>query len=558
MNPYKKFEDILGYTALFWFLIIVNIHAGRYFFRLDMTEEKRFQLTDATKELLKNLDEPVFIEVFLEGELNASFKQFQKNIAETLNEFKVFGGKNIDFKFTNPDEAPNEKTRNLFYKELQDRGILPTTLFDKIQGKKTEKIIFPGAWLTYQGRGVAVNLLKGNRLSSPEEQLNQSAEGLEYEFASAISKLGTKQRQIVSFLKGHDELESIEVADIARALSDFYIVERVESQDLLQQQPKVLIIAQPKKSFSDTDLFYIDQYVMRGGSLAVFLDKVQMNLDSLDKGGNYAFGYDLGIESLLFKYGVRVNMDMIQDQQMGFIEVQLGNFGTRANVQRQPWPYYVDLTTFSLHPIVRNLDVIASKFVSTIDTIRSAKVSKIPLVFTSQFTRVKKAPTMVSLEELRMELQREKFDKGNLPVAYLLEGMFESFFSLRFPPKGVESENHVIKASPLTKVLVVSDGDLLRNSIDKAGRPLPLEVDPVRKRTVSNKDFVLNAISYMVDQDGIIISRNKQIAMRPLNGFQVEEQRKFWQVFNIGLPILIVLVFSLLWNYARKNRYASH
>jgi gliding-associated putative ABC transporter substrate-binding component GldG len=559
MNPHKKFEDILLYSALILVLLLLNIHSAKFFFRLDMTQEKRFQISQATQTILKDLEEPVYIEVYLEGDLNASFKQFQKNIREILNEFKVYAGKKLEFKFTNPDEASNEKARNLFYKELQDRGIMPTNLFDKVDGKKTEKIIFPGAWISYKGRGVAANLLKGNRLSTPEQQLNQSAEGLEYEFAAAIAKLGTRQRQTVAFLKGQDQLEPIEVADISRSLSEFYVVERIEAQDLLFINPKVLIIAQPKSAFSDTSLFYIDQYLMKGGSLAVFLDKVQMNLDSLDKGGNYAFGYDLGIESLLFKYGVRVNMDMIQDQQMGFIEVQVGNLGNKANIQRQPWPYYVDLTTFADHPISRNLDVISARFLSTIDTIKSSKVRKTPLLFSSQFTRVKKAPTMVSLDELRMELQKERFDKGNLAVAYLLEGEFDSYFSLRFPPKGVVGETQVLKQSPKTKVLVVSDGDMLRNEIDKrTGRPMPLEFDAVRRRTLSNKDFVLNVVSYMVEQDGIIVSRNKKISMRPLNTFAVEEQAKFWQVFNIGLPVILILIFGWLWGYLRKKKYASN
>ncbi len=552
----RKYEDILTFTAILLALILLNFYAGNYFFRWDLTEEKRFQLTDATKTMLKELTEPVFVEVYLDGELNSSFKQFQKNIRETLTEFKTYAGKNFDFKFTNPDLLEG-KARQAFYKELQDRGIMPTNLFDKVQGKKTEKIIFPGAWVSYKGRGVAANLLKGNRMATPQEQLNQSAEGLEYEFATAIAKLGTTQRPLIGFLQGHDELEPVQVGDLMRSLSEFYVVERMECEQLPALRPQLLIIAQPKLAFSDSDLFLIDQYVMRGGKLAVFLDKVQMNLDSLDKGGNYAFGYDLGLESLLFRYGTRVNTDMIQDQQMGFIEVNVGNFGNRPNIQRQPWPYYVDLTTFAQHPIVRNLDVVYSRFISTIDTIKSSKARKTPLIFTSKATRVKKAPTMVTLEELRLELDRERFNKENLPVAYLLEGKFDSYFSVRFPPKGVEGENDVVKTSVETKILVVSDGDMLRNEVDRrTGRPLPLEIDPVRRRTISNKDFVLNAVSYMINDKGIILSRNKQITMRPLDNFAVNESRKYWQVFNIGLPVVVVVVFAALWGYWRKYKYA--
>ncbi|MEN7548230.1 gliding motility-associated ABC transporter substrate-binding protein GldG [Rapidithrix thailandica] len=555
LNNPKKWEDILQYTALVLLLVLINIHSGQWFFRWDLTDEKRYTISGASKELLSGLNDVVYVEVYLDGDLNSEFRRLQKAIRETLEEFKIFGGKNLEFKFTDPNEAPTAQARNRFYQQLVQKGLPYTNVFDVVEGERKEQILFPGAIITYKNREKPVLLLKGNKAASEQEQLNQSVEGIEFELASAIGQLVATQKKSIAFIEGHDELNQVQTADITTSLSEGYIVDRVRLEQTDLSRYDALIIAQPKKKFSELDKFKLDQYVMRGGNVLFFMDKVQMNLDSISQGGTYAFGYDLNIEPLLFRYGVRVNIDLLKDQQAGAVEVVTGTFGNRPRTQTLPWVYYIYLNKFSEHPIVRNMDVIYGKFLSTIDTVKAEGVTKTPLVYTSKYTQVKGIPSMIDLNEIREDANRDLYNRQHLPVAYLLEGKFKSLYANRFPPKGAEG-TEIVKQGNQAKILVFSDGDILRNEINPRNNNVqPIDFDPFRQQSLSNKEFILNTLSYMTDKGGLIASRNKSITLRPLDMPRVREEKIYWQILNVALPVALIIVFGIGRYYLRKRKY---
>ncbi len=570
----KKWENILQLVILFLGLLLINILAQNYFFRLDLTAEKRYTITESSKTILENLEEPIYIEIYLEGELNSSFKRLQKSVKETLQEFSMYAGKNIQFTFINPEQvSSNPDEQNRYYKQLSDRGIQPTTVFETVQGKKVQKLIFPSAIVSYKNKEKAVLLLKGNRTASPQEQLNQSIENIEYELISAIQKLSKKQKSNVAFIEGHDELSNDRLISLTQALSENYIVERLnlnqnitnslQSDNKTSKNPiqnlsqyDAIVIAKPTLSYTDNDRYQLDQYLMNGGKLLFFIDQVQMNLDSIAQGGTYAFAYNLGLNEMIFRYGVRINQDLLQDTQSGQILVNVGQMGNNANVQRAIFPYYATTASFSTHPITKNMDALMFKFVSTLDSVKADGITQTPLVFSSQYSRIKKVPTLISLDELKLDLNPKLYQTANIPVAYLLEGEFTSAFQGRFPPEGF-SEKEFIQKGKDSKVLVVGDGDLLSNDFDRRTRqPLPIGYDEMSKNTYSNQEFFLNTLSYMLDEGGIITSRTKEFEIRPLDTFKIQEEKSYWQFLNLVVPNVIILVFGLAWYFWRKKKYS--
>jgi gliding-associated putative ABC transporter substrate-binding component GldG len=577
----KKWENIMQLVVLFLGLVLINILAQHYFFRLDLTAEKRYTITESSRNILKNLEEPVFIEIYLEGELNSSFKRLQKSVKETLQEFSMYAGKNIQFTFINPEQvSSNPEEQNRYYKQLANRGIQPTTVFETVQGKKVQKLIFPSAIISYKNKEKPVLLLKGNRTASPQEQLNQSIENIEYELISAIQKLSKKQKNSIAFIEGHDELSNDRLISLTQTLSENCIVERLNLNENLTNSFKLendkskiaqnstqnpiqnllqydaIVIAKPTLSYTDNDRYQLDQYLMNGGKLLFFIDQVQMNLDSIAQGGTYTFAYNLGLNEMIFRYGVRVNQDLLQDTQSGQILVNVGQMGNKANVQPIPFPYYATTASFSTHPITKNMDALLFKFVSTLDSVKAEGIIQTPLIFSSQYSRIKKVPTLISLDELKQDLNPKLYQTSNLPVAYLLEGEFTSAFKGRFPPSGF-SETDFIQKGKDSKVLVVGDGDLLSNDFDRRTRqPLPIGYDEVSKNTYSNQEFFLNTLSYMLDEGGIITSRTKEFEIRPLDTFKVQDEKSYWQFLNLVVPNVIVLVFGLSWYFWRKRKYS--
>jgi ABC-2 type transport system permease protein len=556
-NP-KKWEDLLQFVAVALAVVIVNLLAARYFFRWDLTQDQRYTAAPATRQVLAGLDDVVYIECFLDGDLNTGFKRLQKSLRETLDDFAAYSGGRVKYKFINPDQAANEAERSKFYQQLVNRGIQPTNLYDNVNGKRVQKIIFPGVIVSYRNRETPVPLLKGNKAVSAQEQLNQSVEGIEYELITAVKKLAQPDKPRVALIQGHNELTGPALADFTAALDEFYLTEPVNlaQQDLTGFAAALVI--QPKAKWAETEKFKLDQYIMRGGKAMFLLDMVQMNIDSIGQGGAYAFGYDLELNDLLFKYGVRPNLNLVQDQQMSQIVVNVGQLGNQPNLQPIPWPYFVLANNFGRHPTTRNLNAIATRFVSTIDTIKGAPgVKKTAMLLSNQYSRVRRAPTMVNLDELKIELDNKLYTQKFLPLAYLLEGRFPSLYKNRFVPQGLP-EQAIVPESPPTKVFVCADGDVAANELDRrSGQPLPLGFDPFTRQTFSNKEWLLNTLAYLIDDQGLISTRLREVKLRPLDKVRVQQEATTWRVLNLAGPMLLLLAFGAFKFWWRKRRFTK-
>ncbi len=554
----KSTGEILVLLISITLLVLINTLASRHFFRWDLTEENRFTINESTKQMLSELDDQVYVEVYLAGDLNPDFKRLQRSIQEILLEFNIYSNNQVQYSFSDPTLTMDQQAKNEFIQQLAAKGINPTRLYDKEDGKETQKIIFPGAVVSYGGREVGVTLLKSNQVTSAIEKLNLSIEGLEYELASTIAKLADVERMKIGLLKGHGELDSARIVGLQIALSESYLLNDItlNNSDPLDQY-NAIIIAKPTRAFSEQDKYHLDQYIMKGGSVLFMLDKLEVNMDSISSPFNFAFPYDLNLDDMLFKYGVRINNTLVQDRVAGTEVVVVGNIGDQPQLKPFRWPFYPIINQYSSHLTVKSLDAVLTKFVSTIDTIKAVGIRKTPLMFTSEYSRSLTAPVQVSLAHISQELTPEKLNKKHLPVGYLLEGQFTSLYRNRFAPSGVNDQNRQDQGIS-TKMVVIADGDIAKNEVSPAtGQPLDLGYDPNTRNTFANKDLILNLVAYLTDGEGLITARAKEVRIRPLDNVKTEKDGTFWKILNLTLPIAILILFGIGKQYWRKRKYAN-
>ena len=555
----RRAENILQFLIGLMVVVIANQLISKYPLRFDLTEEKRYSISDASKQLLKSLDDVAYVEVYLDGELPSGFKRLKKSIQETLDDFQFYAGQNIEYKFIDPSQAAGQQAKNEFYRSIANKGIQPTNLAFTKDGNKTEKLIFPGAVVSYYGKEKAVMLLKGNQAASSEERLNQSIEGLEYELSSAIRTLASDQKKKVGIVVGHGESDSLDIAGVRNALLEKYEVFTV---DLPRREKSLdnydaLIIAKPTEAFSEKEKYKLDQFIMKGGKALFFLDAMHVDMDSaVNGGGTIAIPHELNLTDLLFKYGVRVNQNYVQDIVCGNFPVVAGNMGDQPQLRMLPWPFYPVVNKFGDHSIVKNMDAVAMKFASNMDTVKAVGIKKTPLLYTSQYSRVLSFPVQVALNDLQNNLDPDRFNQGEQAVAYLLEGVFTSLFKNRNLPDGVDKSDFR-ETGVKTGILVCSDGDLIRNDFSlKTGDPLELGADPFSQTKYANQDFVLNALEYLLNDNGIITAKAKEIKLRPLDKVKIAEEKTKWQIINLALPLVLLLIYGVVRAYLRKRKYA--
>ncbi|MEP1096111.1 MAG: gliding motility-associated ABC transporter substrate-binding protein GldG [Cyclobacteriaceae bacterium] len=554
----QKVHIILQSLIVLLSVWLVNQLADRSNVRIDLTEEKRYTISNATKALLKNLNEDVFFEVYLAGDLPPNFKRFSNSIQEMLEQFGEESGGRIQYKFTDPTQAQSTQARNQFFQSLMEKGLQPTNLNFSQEGNNLQKIIFPAALVSQGMQEIPVNLLKGNRTSGQEEFLNQAIEGLEYELASAISQLGEGGIKKVGFVTGHGSPDPQHLAGFKNAILSKYDLfdVRLEGRKELIGYDAV-VVAKPRERFSEQEKYLLDQYVMRGGSLILFLDALSVNIDSALSDGTVAIPYDTNLEDLLFKYGLRVNRNLVLDVNSGELPIVRGNFGDQPQIQMLPWPFFPLITNYSKHPSVRNLDAILTRFTSTIDTVKAVGVTKTPLAATTQYSKVLGPPVRVALNDLQDAINPERFNGGIQNIAYLLEGRFTSLYANRLVPTGFDKSVFMQNGAD-GKVIVFADGDMIINDIDpESNEPLALGVEAFSKTTYANEQLVLNILDYMVDDSGLIETRSREVKVRPLDRVKVKQDRTMWQFINLVLPIVLILVAGGLKWYLRKRKYAS-
>ncbi len=530
--------------------------AGQFRVRLDMTEENRFSLSEQTKNLLSRLDEDVYVEVYLAGELPSNFQRFQKSIRETLEEFSINANTNINFKFIDPSIAKSAQARNKYYQDLIERGLQPTNLNYSQNGQSSQKWVFPGLILSYKGSEISLNLLKGNRTTSPDEMINQSIEGLEYELASGIIQLSELRRKRVGLIIGHQEPDTAQLAGFTNLVLSKYDLYKLNLKEKTTPITgyDLLVLAKPVTGFTNMEKYLLDQYVMKGGKLLMFLDALRVNMDSASGDGTVAIPYKTNLTDLLFKYGVRINQDYVADLNCGDFPIVAGNIGNQPQIRMLPWPYFPIITNYGDHPVVKNLDAVMIRFASTIDTVKAVGIRKTPLMMTSAHTKVLGTPVQVSFNDLKSDLLPDKFQSGPQAVGYLLEGAFTSLYKNKFPPKGMD-KNEMIEDGILSKIAVIADGDLIRNELSlEDGKPLALGVEPYSQARYANEDLIMNLIDYLMDDEGIIQSRTKEIKIRPLDKVRIKEERLKWQIVNLVVPILLLLAFGLVKTLVRKKQ----
>lgn len=553
-----KTGDILLLANGLVAMVLINLISSQFFFRLDLTEEKRYTIHEATREMLRDLDDDVYIEVFLEGELNAGFRRFQKAIRETLETFRIYSDNKVQYAFTDPATAMSRKAQQEYMAGLAAKGIQPTNVIDTRDGERVEKIIFPGAVISYGGAEQGVMLLKGNKASSPEEEINQSIEGIEFEIANAMHKLMATDPKQIGLLTGHGELQGMQTAAFEDALSQLYHVRTVRLNDPQLATLSAIVIAKPTQPFSPLDEFRLDQYIMNGGKVLFLIDKLDASMDSAAQANYFAFPYETLLDDQLFRYGVRINPDLVQDRYAARYPVITGQRGDGTpQIQLLEWPFFPLVNRFTDHAITHNLDRVLFRFASSIDTVKAEGIKKTPLLFTSQYSRTLTAPVNVNINELRRDLSAGQFREKFIPLAYLLEGKFTSLFKNRFLPEGAEG-TPVREESLPTSLIVISDGDLSRNDINRrTGEPVPLGFDPFTNYTFANQDLLLNMIAFLVDENGLIRARNKEIRIRPLNREKIASEKLMWQLVNLAVPLALLVIFGIARAYGRKKKFAN-
>ncbi len=560
----KRTQSFLQLALLTGILIFANILSCGVNGNLDLTEEKRFTLTKPTKNLLKEVKDVMYIKVLLEGDFPAGFKRLQSSVKEMLDDLRAENG-NIEYVFEDQNQGSVEDI-NKRRKALAESGVVPMQLTVKSSGETERKVIYPYAIVSFGSRSMPVNLLESQVPGQPQEvTLNNSISTLEYKLSNAMQKVMYDNHPKVAFTEGHFELDKMRTADLERSLrQNNYATERINLDSVAQIKPdvSVLIVAKPKTIFSEKDKFKIDQYVMHGGKVIWLIDRLSADMDSLQLTNRYVpHDYPLNLEDQLFKYGARIQPNLVLDLECAQIPLRVGQQGTGQQFEMFPWYYQPLAASKSTHPIVKNLDRVWTQFPSTVDTIKTkTPVKKTFLLSSSDHAKLQFSPVELNFEILRYDADPAKFDKKNLPMAALLEGVFPSLYENRVSEEmmaGMKQLNMEYKTqSTPTKMLVVADGDVAANSFDSKNQvPNPLGFNMFMKYTFGNKDFMMNAIEYMLDENGVIEARSKEVKLRLLDEVRLKKEKTFWQFINIALPLLILGAFGLIFNYLRKKRY---
>lgn len=533
--------------------------------RVDLTEDRRFTLAAPTKSILKELDKEVKVDVYLDGELPIAFRKLKRNVEQYLDEFRIMSGRKISYDFINPSGSSDRNERDKLHSQLMSRGLMPVNIMASDgEGGRSQKRIFPSLTVTSGETVIPVNFLRNNPTLPAETNLLHSTEGLEYEIIQAIATATADTVHTVAFIEGHGELDEIYVADITLELAKFYNIDRgvIGGRPGIIDHYAALIIAGPEKTIDEKDKFILDQYIMNGGRVLWLAEEVKVNADSLAAGSTVALYEPLSFNDMLFRYGARINPVIIQDADCMLIPLRVTNPGGEPQYVPSPWVYYPLLRPSQDNPVTRNLNRVKAEFAGTIDTVgRDAGVKKTILLTTSDQARTVMPPMVISLAEADELVPDEMFNTGPLPVAVLLEGTFRSVFANRMTESIMgEAGREILTESKPTRMIVVADGDIIKNEISWSGgvpEPLTLGLDRYTMQTFGNKDFLVNCINYLVNDNGLIEMRSREIKPRLLDQARIKSQRTLWQIVNTIVPLIIIILAGVTYNAIKRNHYIS-
>ncbi|PWE00829.1 gliding motility-associated ABC transporter substrate-binding protein GldG [Marinilabilia rubra] len=566
MTPkHKRNKDVFRFLALLIAVFVANYMVSSWVFRLDLTAEKRFTLAEITKDFLSGMDKPVIAKVYLEGDLNVGFERLSRSVEEKLNEFQVYAGNKLDYQYYDLAENSNDAKRAK--KHLQELGLEPVPVFEVNEdGSRKRTLVYPFILFQSGDKKLAVNLLENMPGRSGAENLNASIEGLEYKFSDALRRLLMKEKRKIAFLEGHGELDELEVIDITDALSRYYQVDRGNpgnNPEMLQPY-EALIIASPQEEFTEPEKFSIDQYIMNGGRVLWMVEAIKASLDSLrNTMQTVGLPMEINLNDQLFRYGFRINPTLVQDVQAGVIPVNVAPPGESSRFVPMPWIFNPLLNTNSQHPVTRNVNMVKGEFVSSVDTVGAdLQTTVTPLLRTSRHSREMHSPVFISLAHVQEQPRRENFPESYISVAYASEGVFPSVFKNRpVPPEVSFSIDKRRNESVPTRMIVVGDGDIIRNGVRRSetGNPriIPLGFDEATNQIYGNKDFILNAINYLTDDEGWMDLRTRNYQLRMLDRDKVANESGKWKALNLGIPLLIVLLIGITVPFLRRRRFGK-
>jgi ABC-2 type transport system permease protein len=568
----RKFSEkkALQWIGLLLAIFIINILASFIHYRFDLTEEKRYSLSAPTKNILKNLKEPLQVEIFLKGDFPAGFRKLANSIEEFLMECKEYSGGKLQYKFIDPLQGLDETQAARVIDSVDHFFDIPAYTLQapsKVGDEQTKKLVLPGAVIHYKDSSMGVNLLRGERfLGTEAEQLaslyNNIEASLEYKFASVIQKITATEKPFVVYALGNGEAWGYNIDDAVRTLIKNYTFDTLNLNEAsyIPSRINALVILKPTIPFSDQQKLKIDQFVMNGGKVFWMIDNMYTEFDSLYKSqGFIAFDRGLNLEDILFNYGVRINQLLLQDMQSD----KMPQISNNSSEQRRlvDWPFSPILNGTE-HPISKNLDGVRAMFPTTIDTVEASGIQKTFLLRSSNNSRLLNAPAKIDFEFLQIAPDEKLFTQKKVPVAVLLEGKFRSLYTGRIPKAIADSfaaVNLPVRTSPLNdgKMIVVADGDIAINQYSPSTGPLPMGMNVFTRYTYSNKDFFTNCIEYLVNPSDVLKTRSKEYSLRLLDPRKTEEKKGMWQLINIALPILLIILFGFIYQQIRKRKYAS-
>ncbi len=542
------------------FLVLLNFAGSKFFRRFDLTQDKRYTLSQTSLNIINEVKQPLYVDVFLKGDFPGEFRRLQTETNQLLEEFRA-RNPNIIFQFVDPLEK--EEERDQVMRSFMERGLTPINVTVDDKGKQSQETVFPWAIVTLGNKSAKVQLLKNMMGASTEEKVVSSVQHLEYAFANAFNTVAKSREKKVAVIKGNGELHDLLIADFLRQVRENYYIGPF-TLDSVAKSPNaslaalkkydLAIIAKPTEKFSDEEKEVLDQFIMNGGKTLWLVDQVNMEMDSLynDAGTSLAFPNDLNLNDMFFKYGFRINPDLVKDIMATPIALATGDQGSAAQYTQYPWFFSPMIYPASKNPIVTNLDGVKFEFAGGIEPLGN-DIKKTVLLQSSPYSKLVGAPVEIRLDMVQERPEQKDFkNSGNIPVSLLLEGKFHSVYENRvlpfkehtFRPQGKEN-----------KMIVISDGDVIKNQLDKNYQPLELGYDKWSGNMYANKEFLMNCVNYLLDDNGLINIRSKEVSLPILDKEKVYQEYTAAQLVTVGLPIVVLLVFGLLFTFLRKRRY---
>ncbi len=556
MKLQKKITSLL---ILLVILIAVNFLASEFFLRLDLTQDKRYSLSPAAKEIVADVDQPVIFDVFLEGSFPSEFRRLRNETRQMLEEFSAYN-RNIKFNFIDPLEEGDDA--NAIAEEFYKMGMTPARLNVQENGKNSESIIFPWAIANFGDKTVKIPLLKNQIGATDEERVNASVQQLEYVLADGLSKLIYPREKKIAVMRGNGELPDSKIADFIKTIQEYYFMAPFTLDSAAANPQKTLadlreydLILEPKPTqpYSEKEKYVLDQYLMNGGKMLWLAEVTNMETDSLfnDRGTAIALPRNLNLGDYFFSYGLRINPELVNDLYSAPIVLASGD-GNNTRFNPYPWFYSPLTSSPSEHPIINNIEAVKFEYANPIDTLANG-IKKTILLSSSPKTKLEGVPEEISLNMVGEKPDLASYNTGEQPLSVLLEGKFKSVYKNRVKPFSIE--NHKDESIE-TKMLVISDGDVIKNDV-QGGKPMELGFQRYTGNTYGNKEFLLNAVNYLLDDTGLIDIRSKEIELAFLDKEKVAQEREKWQVINLVGPLLILLIFGIIFRLYRKHKYVK-